>query len=90
MEDRIRDDRIRDDRIRGDRIRVAQVVTRFVAGAGGVALRGAEALDPRRYDVAIVAAPDGGLLVDAERDGFEVIRVPDLVPEIDPGTYARA
>jgi glycosyltransferase involved in cell wall biosynthesis len=90
MEDRIRDDRIRDDRIRGDRIRVAQVVTRFVAGAGGVALRGAEALDPRRYDVAIVAAPDGGLLVDAERDGFEVIRVPDLVPEIDPGSDARA
>ncbi len=73
-----------------DRIRVAQVVTRFVAGAGGVALRGAEALDPRRYDVAIVAAPDGGLLIDAERAGFEVIRVPDLVPEIDPVSDARA
>jgi glycosyltransferase involved in cell wall biosynthesis len=73
-----------------DRIRVAQVVTRFVAGAGGVALRGAEALDPTRYDVAIVAAPGGGLLVDAEHDGFEVIRVPDLVPEIDPVSDARA
>jgi glycosyltransferase involved in cell wall biosynthesis len=69
---------------------VAQVVTRFVAGAGGVALRGAEALDPHRYEVAIVAAPGGGLLVDAERDGFEVIRVPDLVPEIDPVSDARA
>ena len=34
--------------------------------------------------------PDGGLLVDAERDGFEVIRVPDLVPEIDPVSDARA
>jgi glycosyltransferase involved in cell wall biosynthesis len=72
------------------RIRVAQVVTRFVAGAGGVALRGAEALDPARFEVAIVAAPGGGLLVDAERDGFEVIRVPDLVPEIDPVADARA
>jgi len=73
-----------------DRIRVAQVVTRFVAGAGGVALRGAEALDPTRYEVAIVAAAGGGLLLDAERDGFEVIRVPDLVPEIDPVSDARA
>ena len=32
-----------------ERLRVAQIVTRFMAGAGGVALRGALALDPDRY-----------------------------------------
>jgi glycosyltransferase involved in cell wall biosynthesis len=73
-----------------ERIRVAQVVTRFVAGAGGVALRGAEALDRKRFEVAIVAAPGGGLLDEAERSGFEVIRVPGLVPELDPQADARA
>src|SRR5437588_3923059 len=73
-----------------DVIRVAQVVTRFVAGAGGVALRGAEALDPDRFEVAIVAAPGGELLDDAERAGFEVMRIPHLVPELDPARDARA
>ena len=73
-----------------ERIRVAQVVTRFVAGAGGVAMRGAEALDPDRFDVAIVAAPGGDLLGQAERDGFEVIQVPDLVPDLEPVADARA
>ena len=73
-----------------DVIRVGQVVTRFVAGAGGVALRGAEALDPDRFEVAIVAAPGGELLDDAERAGFEVMRIPHLVPELDPARDARA
>jgi glycosyltransferase involved in cell wall biosynthesis len=64
-------------------IRVAQVVTRFIAGAGGVALRGALALDPDHVETAIVAGTGGTLLDDAERVGFEVTRVSSLVPELD-------
>jgi glycosyltransferase involved in cell wall biosynthesis len=42
-----------------DRLRVATVVTRMAAGAGGVALRGALALDPDRYAITIVAGGAG-------------------------------
>ncbi|WP_344319415.1 glycosyltransferase, partial [Actinocatenispora thailandica] len=38
----------------GHRIRVATVITRLAAGAGGVALRGALALDPERFAVTVV------------------------------------
>ncbi|BCJ31555.1 glycosyltransferase [Actinocatenispora sera] len=38
----------------GRRIRVATVITRLAAGAGGVALRGALALDPDRFAVTVV------------------------------------
>lgn len=72
------------------RLRVAQVVTRFTAGAGGVALRGALALDPAKHDVSIVAADGGSLLPDAERAGFHVIRLHHLVPELDPRADVRA
>ncbi|TMM38274.1 MAG: glycosyltransferase family 4 protein [Actinobacteria bacterium] len=41
------------------RIRVATVITRMTAGAGGVALRGALALDPDRYAVVIVTGGTG-------------------------------
>jgi glycosyltransferase involved in cell wall biosynthesis len=41
------------------RTKVATVITRMTAGAGGVALRGALALDPRRYEVTIVAGGAG-------------------------------
>lgn len=73
-----------------ERARVAQVITRFSAGAGGVALRGARALDPARAEVAIFAAPGGSLLHEAEEAGFEVTRVRHLVPEIDPLEDGRA
>lgn len=66
------------------RLKVAQVVTRFIAGAGGVALRGALALDPDRYDVTIFAADGGSLLAKAEEGGLEVVRLRHLVPELDP------
>ena len=33
---------------------MAQVVTRFMAGAGGVALRGALALDPEHYEIVFI------------------------------------
>lgn len=72
------------------RIRVAQVVTRFIAGAGGVALRGATALDRDRYAVTILSAPDGSLLAEAERQGFEVIRLRHLRPELNPRADLRA
>jgi glycosyltransferase involved in cell wall biosynthesis len=73
-----------------ERARIAQVITRFSAGAGGVALRGARALDPAVAEVAIFAAPGGSLLPEAEEAGFEVTRVRHLVPEIDPLEDARA
>lgn len=65
-------------------IRVGQVVTRFIAGAGGVALRGAQALDPGRYQVTILAAGGGRLFDEAERSGFEVVRLRHMRPEINP------
>ncbi len=66
----------------GTRVRVAQVVTRFIAGAGGVAFRGALALDRDRYAVTILAGDGGPLLAEAERAGFEVIRLRHLRPEL--------
>lgn len=72
------------------RLRVAQVVTRFIAGAGGVALRGARSLDPERYEVTIVAAPIGSLLDEAREAGMEVVEVDALCPEIDPLRDRRA
>ena len=41
------------------RLRVAQVVTRFMAGAGGVALRGALAVPRDRYEVVFIVGGDG-------------------------------
>jgi glycosyltransferase involved in cell wall biosynthesis len=66
------------------RIEVAQVVTRFIAGAGGVALRGAASLDPDAYHVTIVTG-EGGPLLDEARDlGMDVHVEPSLVPQIAP------
>jgi glycosyltransferase involved in cell wall biosynthesis len=55
--------------------RIAVVVTRFIAGAGGVALRGALALDPNQYSVTVLSAPGGLLLAEAEKAGFKVVRL---------------
>lgn len=68
----------------GSRIGVALVVTRFIAGAGGVALRGALALDPERFSVTILAGKDGNLLDDAAKAGFEVVPLQHMRPEISP------
>jgi glycosyltransferase involved in cell wall biosynthesis len=65
-------------------LRVAQVITRFIAGAGGVALRGALALDPDVYSVSIISAPGGPLLAEAERAGLEVVLLDHMNPEINP------
>ena len=59
------------------RIRVAQVVTRFMAGAGGVALRGALALDPDRYEVDVRDRQAAtGWSGEARAAGFEVVVLP--------------
>lgn len=55
------------------RIRVAQIVTRFMAGAGGVALRGALALDPDRYEVVFIIGSGNRLVQEARDAGLTVI-----------------
>lgn len=72
------------------RIEVAQVVTRFIAGAGGVALRGALHLDPARYRVTIVTGETGPLADRARAAGMEVVHEPFLVAPIAPSSDARA
>jgi glycosyltransferase involved in cell wall biosynthesis len=59
----------------GRPFRVAQVVTRFTAGAGGIALRGALALDRERFSTVVLSADGGSLLGSAEDAGLEVIRL---------------
>ena len=66
------------------RIHVALVVTRFMAGAGGVALRGALALDPDRFSITVLAAAEGSLLQDAAKAGIRVIPLRHMKPQIAP------
>lgn len=65
------------------RLRVAQVVTKFTAGAGGITLRGALTLDGERYTSTILAADGGSLLPDAEAAGLEVIRLRHMRPDLN-------
>jgi glycosyltransferase involved in cell wall biosynthesis len=79
---------------------VAVVITRLQAGAGGVALRGAQALDAERYEVTIVAGDCGAgadsdgsgdsMLARATAAGLTVVSVPELVSPISPGDDRRA
>jgi hypothetical protein len=55
------------------KVEVAQIVTRFIAGAGGVALRGALHLDPDRYRVTIVTGEGGPLADRAREEGMCVL-----------------
>jgi hypothetical protein len=66
------------------RIEVAQVVTRFIAGAGGVALRGALELDPDTYHVTVVTGARSALLDQAEAAGLDTVVEPSLVAPIAP------
>ena len=76
------------------------MITRLQAGAGGVALRGAQALDAERYEVTIVAGDCGAgadsdgsgdsLLARATAAGLTVVSVPELVSPISPGHDRRA
>ena len=67
----------------GRRLRIAQVVTKFTAGAGGITLRGALALDHERYASTILAA-GGGWFGDAARcAGIDVIELRHMSPHVD-------
>jgi glycosyltransferase involved in cell wall biosynthesis len=70
-------------------VRVAQVVTKFTAGAGGITLRGALALDPDRYESVILAAEAGSLVATAEAAGLEVVPLRHMSPSLSPGTDRR-
>jgi glycosyltransferase involved in cell wall biosynthesis len=72
------------------RIEVAQIVTRFIAGAGGVALRGALCLDPDRYRVTIITGQGGPLTDRAEAAGMRVVIEPSLVSPLSPRDDQRA
>lgn len=71
-------------------VEVGVIVTRFIAGAGGVALRGALGLDPTRYRVTVVTGEGGPLLERARSAGLETVLEPALVPEIAPRSDALA
>lgn len=72
------------------RLQVAQVITRMMAGAGAVALRGALALDPDRYDVVFVTGEGDRLVKQARAAGFEVVLMPRLRSEIAPADDRHA
>jgi glycosyltransferase involved in cell wall biosynthesis len=74
----------------GTRLRVAQVVTRFMAGAGGVALRGALALDPEHYEIVFITGEGDDLITKARDVGHEVVLLPNLRSEIAPAADRRA
>ncbi|MFY9577992.1 MAG: glycosyltransferase [Gaiellaceae bacterium] len=60
------------------RVRVAQIVTKFTAGAGGVTLLGALALDPDRYSTTVFTAEGGSFIGPAEAAEIPVVVVPHL------------
>ncbi len=73
------------------RPRIAQVVTRFMAGAGGVALRGALALDPDLYEIVFITGEGSDdLIMKARAAGHEVVLLPHLRSEIGPADDRRA
>ena len=71
------------------RLRVAQVVTKFTAGAGGITLRGALGLDPERYAVTILAAAGGSLGPRASAAGMELVSLRHMSPDLSPRVDAR-
>ena len=71
------------------RLRVAQVVTKFTAGAGGITLRGALGLDPERYAVTILAAAGGSLGPRASAAGMELVSLRHMSPDLSPWVDAR-
>jgi glycosyltransferase involved in cell wall biosynthesis len=72
------------------KVRVAQVVTRFMAGAGGVALRGALALDPEHYEIVFITGKGDDLIMKAREAGHEVVLMPHLRSEIAFGDDRKA
>jgi glycosyltransferase involved in cell wall biosynthesis len=73
-------------------LRVAHVITSFTAGAGGITLRGAAALDQARYSSTILAGAGGTFVSRAEEAGVAVIPLRQMTParRINPWLDARA
>ena len=65
-------------------VNVAHIVTRCIAGAGGVAVRGAVSIDPARYRGTLVTGSGGPLLDEAQAHGVDVVVIPELVSPISP------
>ncbi|MFG1912005.1 glycosyltransferase [Kribbella sp. NPDC048928] len=72
------------------RIQVALIVTRFIAGAGGVALRGVLPLDPARYRITVITGQGGPLTDRAAAAGMRVVIEPSLVSPLSPTDDRRA
>ena len=71
-------------------LRVATLITRLEGGAGVLALRGAQALDPDEFQVTIITGSGNHLLDQAAQAGLRVIIEPTLRTPIDPRTDVRA
>ncbi|MDT7841633.1 glycosyltransferase [Streptomyces justiciae] len=67
------------------RLHVATLVTRFEAGAGIVALRGAQALDPALFRTTVITGRGDRLLGLAADSGIEVLVEPALRSPVSPG-----
>jgi glycosyltransferase involved in cell wall biosynthesis len=70
-------------------LRIAQVITKFTAGAGGITLRGALGLDPERYAVTVLAAAGGSFAPRAAEAGIEVIPLRNMSADLSPRSDAR-
>jgi glycosyltransferase involved in cell wall biosynthesis len=66
------------------------VIARLEGGAGVLALRGAEALDPQAFEVTIITGSGGRLREEAASQGLEVIIEPSLRAPIAPFSDIRA
>jgi glycosyltransferase involved in cell wall biosynthesis len=71
-------------------LRVATVITRLEGGAGVLALRGAQVLDPAVVKPTIVTGSGGRLLDEAAASGIEVLVEPLLREVIAPRSDLRA
>jgi glycosyltransferase involved in cell wall biosynthesis len=78
-----------DSRLSTRRLRVAQVITKFTAGAGAITLHGAAALDQSRYVVTILAPEGGPFTARAESAGLQMVALRHMVPDLDPGSDLR-
>jgi glycosyltransferase involved in cell wall biosynthesis len=74
----------------GGPLRVATVITRLEGGAGVLALRGVEALEPESAQPTIVTGRGGRLLDEAAASGIEVVVEPLLREVIAPPSDLRA
>jgi glycosyltransferase involved in cell wall biosynthesis len=74
----------------GRPLRVATVITRLEGGAGVLALRGIQALDPALVSPTIVTGSGGPLLDEARAAGIEVLLEPSLREVIAPRSDRQA